>query len=263
MLFRSLYTARNYPKEYWNRAAFVTEPTGHLVATFILRQDGAGYRSKNSWNLFASNDEWTAPIMAEVGPDGNVWVIDWYNFIVQHNPTPAGFTTGKGNAYESELRDKKHGRIYRLTYAPHEKALADAKKELLLKPKDDDADNNAAMMERPSDLRKAASEQLVAELGSTNRFWRQHAQRLIVESNNFGSTQMLIEKINDQAIDEVGLNTELVHALWALHGRKVLDGQNGDAIKAVTNALRHPSASVRLNAIKVLPRDAKTTTSIL
>ena len=67
-------------------------------------------------NLLASDDEWCAPIMAEVGPDGNVWVIDWYNFIVQHNPTPAGFKTGKGGAYETELRDKKHGRIYRLVY---------------------------------------------------------------------------------------------------------------------------------------------------
>src|SRR5439155_21396859 len=99
-----------------NRAAIVTEPTGRLVATFILREDGAGFRSKNSWNLLASDDEWSAPIMAEVGPDGNVWVIDWYNFIVQHNPTPAGFKTGQGQAYESELRDKKHGRIYRLVY---------------------------------------------------------------------------------------------------------------------------------------------------
>ncbi len=34
--------------------------------------------------------------LAEVGPDGNVWVIDWYNYIVQHNPTPEGFKTGKG-----------------------------------------------------------------------------------------------------------------------------------------------------------------------
>ncbi len=258
----ALYTARNYPQEYWNRAAFVTEPTGHLVATFILRQDGAGYRSKNSWNLFASNDEWTSPIMAEVGPDGNVWVIDWYNFIVQHNPTPAGFKTGKGNAYESELRDKKHGRIYRVTYAPHEKAVADAHKEFSLKPKSDDAED-AAMMARPDDLRKASSEQLVAELGRTNLFWRRHAQRLIVESNNFGSTQLLIEKINDQAIDEIGLNSEIAHSMWALHGRKVLDGQNADALKAVTGALRHPAASVRLNAIKVLPRTTATTTAIL
>ena len=44
----ALYTARNYPKEYWNRAAFVTESTGHLIATFILRDDGSGFRSKNS-----------------------------------------------------------------------------------------------------------------------------------------------------------------------------------------------------------------------
>ena len=71
-------------------------------------------RSHNGWNLLASDDEWTAPIMAEVGPDGNVWVIDWYNFIVQHNPTPPGFKTGKGNAYETPLRDKTHGRIYRI-----------------------------------------------------------------------------------------------------------------------------------------------------
>ena len=46
---------------------------------------------------------------AQVGPDGHVWVIDWYNFIVQHNPTPAGYETGRGNAYETPLRDKQHG----------------------------------------------------------------------------------------------------------------------------------------------------------
>ena len=54
--------------------------------------------------------------LAEVGPDGHVWIIDWYNFIVQHNPTPHGFKTGRGNAYETPLRDKTHGRIYRIVY---------------------------------------------------------------------------------------------------------------------------------------------------
>src|SRR4029079_12316270 len=65
-----LYTARNYPREYWNRTAFVCEPTGPLIATFVLRPDGAGFRSKNSWNLVASDDEWSSPILADVGPDG-------------------------------------------------------------------------------------------------------------------------------------------------------------------------------------------------
>jgi hypothetical protein len=108
------YTARNYPQAYWNRTAFVCEPTGHLVATFVLEPHGAGFRSRNAWNLVASDDEWAAPVMAEVGPDGNVWVLDWYNYIIQHNPTPVGFQTGKGNAYETELRDKRHGRVFRV-----------------------------------------------------------------------------------------------------------------------------------------------------
>src|SRR6266508_3433568 len=96
--------------------AFVSEPTGHLSGTFVLRREGSHFRSNNAFNLLASDDEWTAPIMAEVGPDGNVWVIDWYNYIVQHNPTPAGFKTGKGAAYETDLRDKKYARIYRVVY---------------------------------------------------------------------------------------------------------------------------------------------------
>ena len=91
----ALYTARAYPPEYWNRTAFVCEPTGHLVGTFVISRDGAGFRSTNPTSFAASDDEWTAPIMAEVGPDGNVWVIDWYNYIVQHNPTPTGFKTAR------------------------------------------------------------------------------------------------------------------------------------------------------------------------
>ncbi len=112
----ALYTARSYPEPYWNRTAFVAGPTGHLVGTFVLSPDGSGFRATSPCNLLASDDEWTAPILAEVGPDGSVWVIDWYNYIVQHNPTPQGFQTGKGNAYETDLRDKKHGRIYRVVY---------------------------------------------------------------------------------------------------------------------------------------------------
>src|SRR5262249_2726061 len=68
-------------------------------------------------NLLASWDEWCAPICAEVGPDGAVWVLDWYSPVVQHNPTPRGFTTGKGNAYETPYRDKQHGRIWRIVWS--------------------------------------------------------------------------------------------------------------------------------------------------
>ena len=239
----ALYTARTYPKEYWNRTAFVTEATGHLIATFVIREDGAAFRSKNSWNLLASNDEWSGPIMAEVGPDGNVWVIDWYNFIIQHNPTPVGFKTGKGNAYESELRDKKHGRIYRIVYRGEEAEKSSSKS------------GDAEMMNgRSMDLSKASGEQLLAALHSPNFLWRRHAQRLMLENRQTDVVQSLIEMAKEQSLDEIGLATDINHALWTLHGRGALDGKNKDALKVVTRALNHPSAGVRRNAVLVLPR---------
>ena len=231
----ALYTARNYPQPYWNRTAFVAEPTGHLVATFVIRADGAGFKSKNSWNLVASDDEWTAPIQAEVGPDGNMWFSDWYNFIVQHNPTPQGFRTGKGAAYETELRDKKYGRVYRLVMAGQ-----DAKQTAI------------------KSLAGATPEQLVAALKSDNMFWRTHAQRLLVERGQTDVVPHLIALVSDQSVDAIGLNTAAIHALQTLSGLGVLARQSGDAVDATVVALKHPSAGVRRNAVQVIAPSGQT-----
>ncbi len=226
----ALYTARNYPKVYWNRATFVNEPTGHLTSTFILERNGADFIARNTPNnLLASDDEWTAPICAEVGPDGNVWVIDWYNYIVQHNPTPKGFKTGKGAAYETPLRDKEHGRIYRIVYKG-----AKANPQPKLDPKD------------PATL--------LAALKNDNMFWRMTAQRLLVERGNADVVPELIKLTQEQALDGVGLTPCAIHALWTLHGLGAMDGKNADAAAAVVAALKHPSAGVRRNAVQVLPR---------
>ncbi len=238
----ALYTARNYPKEYWNRTAFVNEPTGHLVGAFVLKRDGSDFHSTNSFNLVASEDEWTSPIMSEVGPDGNVWMIDWYAFIVQHNPTPNGFKTGKGAAYESELRDKKHGRIYRIVYDS---------------PKDDGKTKPAFT------LADATPEKLVATLKNDNLFWRRHAQRLLVERGKLDVLPALFELVRDGGVDEIGLNVGAIHALWTLHGLGALDGKNDEATAVAVAALKHKSAGVRRNALQVLPRNAKSVAAIL
>jgi putative membrane-bound dehydrogenase-like protein len=228
----AIYTARTYPPHYWNRTAFVAEPTGHLAATFLLEKNGTDFTSDNSWNLVASDDEWTAPTMAEVGPDGHVWVIDWYNFIVQHNPTPQGFTTGKGNAYETPLRDKTHGRIYRIvsTDAPPPKPFA-------LDPDDPKG--------------------LVAALKNDNMLWRLHAQRLLVERGKRDVVPDLVKLVGDRTVDAIGLNPGAIHALWTLHGLGVLDGSDPTTRnEAAIAAAFHPSAGVRRNAVQVLPRGA-------
>lgn len=238
----ALYTARQYPQEYWNRTAFVAEPTGHLVGTFVIRQDGSGFRSSNPFNLFASDDEWTAPIMAEVGPDGNVWVLDWYNFIVQHNPTPQGFRTGKGAAYESDLRDKSKGRIYRLIYEKTGSAKDTGTK---------------------FSLADATPEKLVETLKNDTQFWRLQAQRLLVERGKKDVVPALITLIRDTKVDAIGLNVGAIHALWTLHGLGALDGSDKDALAAAVTALKHPSAGVRRNAVQVLPSDDKAVEAIL
>ena len=218
----AIYTARAYPQVYWNRTAFVAEPTGHLVATFTLHDRGADFAAHNAWNLLASDDEWTSPIVAEVGPDGNVWIIDWYNYIVQHNPTPQGFQNGRGNAYETSLRDKTHGRIYRIV---HRDSKATA--PVVLHPDDPDS--------------------LVAGLKSDNMFWRTHAQRLLVERGKQDVVPALAALTRNPAVDAKGLNTAAIHALWTLRGL------GSDPESATETALRHPSPGVRRNAVMSFP----------
>ena len=236
-----LYTARAYPREYWNRTAFTCEPTGHIVATFELLPQGAAFASRMAWDLVASDDEWTAPISADVGPDGHVWVIDWYNFIIQHNPTPAGFETGKRGAYVTPLRDKTHGRIWRVVYGT---GAATARKSLA----------------------KASPDELVAALGDDNMFWRERAQRKLVEraagQPDGGRDVMpaLIKLVENSSCDAVGLNPAAIHAIWTLRQLGALEGPTADslAVARVQSALAHPSAGVRMNAVKALPRDAGT-----
>ena len=232
----ALYTARAFPEQWWNNTAFVCGPTGHLVGTFALRRDGANYTSTNPVNLLASDDEWSAPIMAEVGPDGAVWVIDWYNYIVQHNPTPHGFETGKGAAYVSDLRDKKHGRIYRVV------ASRGGKKRL----------------HEYTSLADATNEKLVSVLSHPSFRWRLQAQRLLVERNADDVSGQLFQLLANKEVDGAGLNVGAIHALHTLHALGHLDleadsDSSTTSVVALKAALEHESAGVRRNAIAVLP----------
>jgi putative membrane-bound dehydrogenase-like protein len=244
-----LYTARDFPKEYWNRIAFVSEPTIRLTHNAIIEPQGAGFTEKDAWNLLASSDEWFAPVHAEVGPDGAVWVADWYNFIIQHNvfverQAPSRMILpfedqphGQGNAFQSQLRDTNHGRIYRVVY------------------KDGNDD-------KPMKLSKDDVIGLIAALRNDNMFWRMTAQRLLVESGNQKIFGDLYKIVNDKSVDEIGLNSPAVHALWTLHGLGAFESKNTDAIKIATAALSHPAAGVRKAAIAVLSEDQATTKAI-
>lgn len=227
-----LYTARSFPKDYWNRIALVCEPTGHLLHQAIIEKDGAGFKEKDGWNLLASADEWVSPVQASVGPDGAVWILDWYNFIIQHNPTPTGFENGNGNAHINPLRDKQHGRIYRLRH-------------------------KASAPEPAMALSAADKEGLLAGLRHSNMLWRMHAQRLIVEEGIEGLEEKLYAIVANTTVDEIGLNSPAVHALWTMHGLGLITEAHPAALAVAHEALSHPAAGVRKAALMCLPKNEK------
>lgn len=224
-----LYTARAFPKAYWNRIAFITEPTAHLVGQGVLESDGAGFVTRDGYNLMAGAEEWVAPVHAQVGPDGAVWVADWYNFIAQHNPTPPGYSNGPGNAYETSMRDRHRGRVYRIVY-------------------------KGAQASRTPTLSAADPSGLVAALASDNMFWRLHAQRLIVERGQRDVAPGLLSLVRNTSLDAIGLNGGALHAIWTLDGLGAIGDASSEAGRAVRDALKHPAAGVRKAAAQVLAK---------
>ena len=158
-----------------------------------------------------------------------MWVIDWYNYIVQHNPTPQGFETGKGNAYETPLRDKRHARIWRITH------------------------RDAPAPERRS-LAEAAPTELVAALRDDNLLWRLHAQRLLVERGERDVEPGLRALVLEPRVDAIGSDPGALHALWTLAGLGLLE-HAPEAADVLVAALVHPAASVRKTGARLMPRE--------
>lgn len=227
----NFYTARTFPKRYWNKVAFVAEPTCHVLYQGIAETEGSNFRVDNGWNLLASDDEWFAPVYADVGPDGGVYVSDFYSFLIQHNPTPneqrGGFKAenGKGNAFVSDLRDTEHARLWKV----FPKGSKPSKQYKLSK-------------DRPDELLEA--------LASDNLLWRRHAQRLLIERGNKDVAAKLRAMVADTKVDEVGVNGGAFGALWTLAGLGEAD------VATVTQALKHPASGVQRAALALLPRDS-------
>ncbi|HLR31398.1 MAG TPA: PVC-type heme-binding CxxCH protein, partial [Fodinibius sp.] len=235
----AVYTARKYPQKYWNKRAFVMDPTMQMVGEFILNEKGTSYEARYPRNLVASDDEWFSPVVADVGPDGQVWIADWYNYIIQHNAESDRQEPTPGNAYANPLRDKRHGRIYRIVYEGSDETYGDFS------------------------LEDAGTGKLVETLSHNNLLWRKHAQRLLVEKGDEEVAPELIKLIENEDVDEVGLNVGAIHGLWTLHGLGLLDGGNKEALSAAAGALDHPSEAVRKNAVNVLPENGSSIRAIL
>ena len=229
----AVYTAKRFPQDWWDKVAFVCEPTGHLVSMTRLRTEDADFIAPfEGENLYASSDAWSAPVAAETGPDGAVWIADWYNIIVQHNRPGAPFEQtkverGAGAAYVTPLRERPMGRIYRIV----------PKFNTRFSPPKPDVEPTLEPLD------PAQSESLLEGLFDESLVRRLHAQRLIVESGNKDLIPQLVR---------TGRN---VHSLYALAGLGYFTKESGEAIDLLKD-VRDASTQDRRAAYALWPADA-------
>ena len=68
--------------------AFTCEPFHNLVQHNVLTEDGVSFASHRAPiekpDFFASEDRWCRPVMTRTGPDGALWVVDMYRYMIEH-----------------------------------------------------------------------------------------------------------------------------------------------------------------------------------
>ncbi|MEP6663024.1 MAG: PVC-type heme-binding CxxCH protein, partial [Verrucomicrobiota bacterium] len=122
-----IYNGGAWPEKY-NGTFFVTEPTVNIVHQDFLKRDGVSYIASRDperpdKEFIASTDLWFRPIHTRVGPDGALYILDFYNQAVVHNDT-RGPKHGANNAAVRPDRDHYFGRIWRVQHKDAKKLQA-------------------------------------------------------------------------------------------------------------------------------------------
>ena len=210
------YQGSAFPPPY-DSACFVAEPVSNLVHVDKLRDTGATFvasRILAKKEFLASTDSWFRPVNMYVGPDGALYVVDYYRQIIEHPEWMGEEVVKSGELYNGHDR----GRIYRIT--PTNAKAADWTKGL--------------------SLGMATNEQLVEYLSHPNIWWRLNAQRLLIDRDEKSTTPALVKMLQNR-----GAPFGRLHALWTLEGLKTLTPE------LIVVALQDAVAGVRENAIRL------------
>lgn len=109
-----IYLGDSWPAEYRNRI-FLNNINGARVNVDQLERKGSGYTASHLDDFVETNDSWSQWLNFRYGPDGSVFVIDWYDKNQCHSPNP-------------DVHDKTMGRIFKITYKNAQWVQADLSK---------------------------------------------------------------------------------------------------------------------------------------
>jgi putative membrane-bound dehydrogenase-like protein len=151
--------------ESYRGDAFVGESLANLVTRRRLVRDGATFvatRVETDHEFLASRDPWFHPVHVSQGPDGALWIVDFYREYVEH---PIYVSDTAARARVDWRRGAEHGRIWRVRRTPHEGAEAGSRAATRV------------------DLDVESATDLVRRLADEIPWRRDTAQRLLVESS--------------------------------------------------------------------------------
>lgn len=150
---------------------------GNCINVDRLARKGSTYHGTGEPDFMSANDVWFMPVAQKVGPDGCLYVLDWYDRYHCYQDASA----------DPEGVDRGHGRLYRVVHT-------------------------ATGRLSPADLSGLSPEQLVEKTGDANIYVRETAQRLLGESKCEGAVELLQAVVTDAALS----NKARLSALWAL-----------------------------------------------
>jgi putative membrane-bound dehydrogenase-like protein len=212
----TLYLGGAFGGEY-ESSAFEAEPVHNLVHRDVLSPAGATFtarRGRPDREFLAAGDAWFRPVQLYVGPDGAIYVVDYYRARIEHPEwTSSATQRDPRSMYEGQDR----GRIYRISREVGQGQPAG----------------------RPS-LGSASDDELVTALSSPNIWWRRTAQRLLVTRGDRRIAAALKTIVSGSSRPLARL-----HAMWTLEGLSSLD----DATLA--RSLEDSEPGIRENAVQL------------
>ncbi|MFZ9980084.1 MAG: PVC-type heme-binding CxxCH protein, partial [Opitutales bacterium] len=208
-----------WPEEYRD-TIFITEPILDIIHFEKLRPEGPTFLGEvtlkdREW--LRSMDHWFCPIDVSFGPDGALYVLDFYTPVVAHNDTRGPMHSKSGASVRPD-REHYFGRVYRIQH------------------------ESAPKLAIP-DLSKADVAGLIAAFSHPNKVVRFNALRSLMDRDaglQASSTGPLNALVRSDAIPEAR-----VLALWALQRLERLE--SGLVVAAAADG----SAAVRKNAFLV------------
>jgi putative heme-binding domain-containing protein len=167
-----------YPPEYRGHL-YMGNIHGSCVNVDVLGRDGSTYATQAAPDFLTANDPWFMPVSQKTGPDGCLYLLDWYDryhCYQDANRDPEGI-------------DRLRGRLYRVRYQGTPRAPQ-------------------------FDLARESDDQLVRRLYSPNIYFRDTAQRLLSERD----TPSVRARLEQLVLDAGAPRKARMHALWALVG---------------------------------------------